>query len=1000
MLHFGIKKPEGTLFLFLTLVFFGFMAYKVLPRERYPRLEYPVITVVTFMENFSPSEIKNLITVPMEEVLASIPELKDMESSSFEGVSVIRLFFEWGSSLDERYFDVREKLDYCKSILPQYASRPLALKMDINSEPILLIRVDFRDEAVKGNERNYLKKVVIPFLEMVEGVARVEILGGEEKEIQVEVDLDKLYANQLDLEEISKIVSENQGEYPVGVFRHQNKEYQVRIESLFRDYTRFGSLMVGKNYKGEPLFLSQVATIQYGSKKPLVLYHHQGEPAVALLIYKEGNANIVSTAHGVIKALKVLENQNPMNFTVIRNEAKIIEEALHNILMTVIVSLVVVVGVVYWFLRNGEMAIVVSVAIPVSLSLTFLLMYLSGISLNFISILGVSLSLGTMVDSNIVFVETYLREGKERLYQVLKRLAGPLMVSQLTNVAIFLPVLSIRGIGKALFGELAEVMFFVTLCVIAEVFFLTPALLSLFTSHSGKRKLQLPSHWQIFKEKYATSFLWFFERREWFSVVLSVMLGFSIIGLFFLKKTFIPFLGETEIVLDIVYPPNTSLKKSEEYISPIEKLLLGQKGIENVSSTIGRYAYLMLFRKQTEPNYVEMRIFCKNLGVKRRIRRWLEKRKEELFPGASVIIKEPENFFSKIWNERKEVTFLGTSSVLDSFSKVVIDGLTKFEAKGVRVFPDSFSVLQMKMDRVLLNHHGLSAKKVGDIARIAFEGTVATTIETQEEMEMDVRIRLNTNTLLDLSMMKKLLVKKPDGAFVHIGDFVEASYEDQPKEILRKSQKDCLKIYFDMKESDLRRFQKWISGKRFPETSIEFSWESKDMRRALAQLGWCFGVSIILIFCLVMLQFNDLWLTIITLCSIPFIFVGITPLLFITGNSLNVVSMLGMIMLVGLVINGTIFLLEEIKEVSSGRYVFDVFIYKIIEASSRRVVPVLLTTITTIFALLPMIFFPGTGMEYQRLLSLCLFGGLGASTLFSLYVVPMLYVRIVRKRSI
>lgn len=262
-----IEHPRGTLILFLSFILFGFAALPFINKDLFPKIEYPVITVITTLNNKSPQEMRNLVTVPMEEILSSTPGLRNMKSVSRYGESQITLTFDWGVNLDLTYMETREKLDYAKSILPQGTSRPIALRFNPNNDPIMTLGVEAVNPTIVGNERSYITKNVKPLLERIEGVAFIETVGGSEQEIKVNVSLDKLYANNLSIDEVVKSIEDNNIEYPVGSIEENKTEYTVNISGKLPSYQDLGSLVVGRNEQGVPIYLESIASIQPEAKK-------------------------------------------------------------------------------------------------------------------------------------------------------------------------------------------------------------------------------------------------------------------------------------------------------------------------------------------------------------------------------------------------------------------------------------------------------------------------------------------------------------------------------------------------------------------------------------------------------------------------------------------------------------------------------------------------------------------------------------------------------------
>jgi HAE1 family hydrophobic/amphiphilic exporter-1 len=971
--------------------------------DQFPKIDYPAITVITSLENKSPLEIRNLVTIPMEEILASTHGLRNMKSISKHGESVIVLYFDWGVSMDQVYMDTREKLDFAKSIMPQGTSRPVALKYDPNSDPIMTIGLTIKNKNIISNSFQFLKKNLKPLLERIEGVSYLDIIGGEETQIKVLVELNKLFANKISIDQVVKALEENNIEYPVGYVEENDKEFSVNIQGKFKDIYDLGEVVVGRNEQGIPILLKTIASISSEKKDKNAVFYLNSKAGISLNIYKEGDANVVKTVDKISEALPGIMNKftNDINYLILQDNSVYIKNSIQNIFSSIIIGMVLAFIVIYLFLKEMYSSLIVGLAIPISIIITIFFMFLFNIDLNLISLTGLSIGIGMLVDSNIVVIENIHNHGKSfqkgsSIIHAVQEITSPVISSILTNIAVFLPIVFVQGIASSIFKELALVVTFSMLSSLFSSLSITPALYELLQKRILKHYVHKENK-EKFLEGLKTAYIAILKKvidhPIPIFIILFLLFVVTIASVFFTKKEILPKLTQNNFSIDIKYPENYSIEKTEQQVSIINRLLTQYSSVKYSFSTIGNPGLLSSGSKEKVNNQAVVKVFLQN---NYNPESELQKIKESVLtqiPAGEITFVENQNAFTRLFPSYNEVYLSGSSidyikNIADSIRKL----LYKKGIKSINWSIEERETLNFNFDRVAINNMGLTLKRIAEIAEVSLNGKIATKLTGKDDYDTEVNVMLDKNILTSPESLYRILISTPYDENIPLSVFAHLTNRMENKEIYRYNQQEMVSLSIMDDSPDLGMIQSVINNLQLPNTvTVNFSWDTPEIRKSIDSLLIALILSVIIIFVIVSFQFESMGKSIIIMLSIPLVFIGVFPIFLITRTSINVISMIGLIVLGGIVVNNAIVLVDYFEQRKNEIYDLKQLI---LEGCSQRLRPILMTSLTTIISLIPLILFPGEGLEFQRILALTIISGFIVSSSITLFLIPLIYYNV------
>ncbi|PJZ68272.1 acriflavin resistance protein [Leptospira perolatii] len=1017
MTSFFLRNKVTTLVTFLLVLLLGGISLRDLKIDLLPDISYPTLTVITIYENVSPSEIETLITRPIEEIVSSVNGVDRITSESLEGVSLVKIRFRWGTNMDSASIQTREKVDLVKGSLPIDAKKSIVLKFDPNDSPILQIAAI--PVGIEPKElRYFLKKNIAPYFERVDGIAAVSITGGYEKQILVNLDRGKLNAYSLSPSEIIQRIASNNFNFPAGNIKREDREILVRTMGAFESVQSISDLVVNLSEAGAPVYLRSIAEVQDSYKERTSSSFLDDDECVAVVLKKEAGKNSVFVADAAKEVIESLNQEfgSKLKLVVVADQSEFIRGSISGVAIAGLQAIFICFLVLSFFLGTFRESAIVTLSIPVSVLVTLVIMYFQGMTLNTMSLGGLAVGVGMMVDSSIVVLESifsFRTKYKDSFTAALdgtKDVIGSLFSSTVTSVVVFLPILFIEGIAASIFKEFALTItyslissFFVSISFIPVL-----CTMPIFASEGGGSSA-FRAFWS-FREKALNSLenLYIFwvrfaiqnPKKLTLSVLSLIPITFVLFAL--LPTELMPQVEKAELNAKIVLSPGSSLDRTIELSKRIISILNETGYAERTFLKAGYEERDLIVNPRGDFGLNRADLFL-SLKSYRYGERLISETEEALKileneTGVQVIFTPAKDLLSDILPESSEGLTLEVSGqdlhLLKEICFEIADEISKQPGFGevVTSFAEETPELRILLDRDKMASFGLSVEYVAKSLRATVKGEAATRFRRNDD-EIPVLVRNQVRDRTGTESITESLFKLQSGAFVRLRDFSEIVSGTSSRKILRYDGKrvGLIKAQFlDMKYSDAIQLVDPILKKYSDrkEISILPGETKKIMDKSIDSLTFAILLSILLVYMVLASNMENIGLPLIILFSIFVSGAGVGLGLLLTGKSLNIVSVMGMILLAGVVVNNAIILIEfyqlHEKDYSS---VEDL----VIAGGRRRLNPILSTTATTILGMLPLLITFGPPSP-QGPMAASVMGGLIVSTLLTLIFVPMAYV--------
>lgn len=998
--------------IYLIVVGFGVFSLTQLKIDLFPDLSFPVIAVITNYRGVGPEDIENLVTRPLEGAVSATQNIEKVTSQSLEGASLIILQFAWGTDMDVAETDVRNRIDLVRDALPDEADAPLVIAFDPSLMPVMYLSLSSPNLG-PTELRNLAEDRIQPLLERVAGVASVQIIGGLQRQINVKLNPILLAAYRLSPDDVMTALRGQAGLFPAGKIETSTRKFNLRLYSEFRSIEAIRETVL-KLQDGLPVLVKNVAEVEDGYQELLMDVRVDAKAGIALLISKQSDANTVQTANAVKKALPGITELLPQGtqFGTIFDQSEFILLAVGNLSTTAIIAFALAALVIYIFLRNWRGSFIIGAAIPVSVIATFGVLMLAGLTLNVISMAGLALAIGMLVDNSIVALENIYRHRQMGKSATLAADEGasevglPIIASTLTTLAVFLPVLFVPGITGQLFRDMVITISFSLSVSLLVALTLVPLLSS--------KILHVPT------EAEKANQIWFkrlFERlfETWLIRVYSVILHWSIhhklivivlvIAAFIGSLLLIPSLGgdfmprndEGMIQFNVNMAAGTPLTTLRQMALRVEEIVA-----EEVPE---RDSLLVNFGEQEgfgamgggTSSTIQAVIRLKPLAERERSQFAIEDRLRERLvelPGTSFTIEQEQGM--GMGGKAIEVQIVGydldRSRVIAEQIKAKMEQVAGFVDVELNV-TESLPQLQVHLNQSVLNDFRLSGLQVASIVSTAIEGKTAVTYREAGD-EYNVNVRLSPQYRQDREVLGELLIPVPSGAMVPLRQLGVVEEALSPPTIFRENQDRYIAVGCNLSGLDLTRATQTVRN-ILVETPIPSDFtvilggNAEDQQEANMYLGIAFMVAIVLVYMVMASQFESLVDPFIIMFTVPLSVIGVLGFLFLTNTTLSVMALVGMVMLVGIVVNNGIVLVDYINQLR-GR---GEDLYQAVEdCGAARLRPVLMTALTTILSMVPLALEIGAGSESWSPLARAVIGGLSTTAVLTLIVIPVLYI--------
>jgi HAE1 family hydrophobic/amphiphilic exporter-1 len=1014
----SIRRGVTSFMIYLIAVGFGLFSLARLNVDLYPKLEFPLLAIITEYTGVGPSDIETVVTRPIEEIVASVQNVKKVTSKSGQGLSLVTLEFEWGTDMDQAEIDVRNNLEFIRETLPRDIKQPLVFAFDPSTQPILYMAVS-SDLHGQAELRRISEKDIEPRVERIPGVASAFTMGGMKREIQVQADPLRLRAHNVTLDQLIAALQMNNLQLPSGWIENTKQEFTLQTAGEYTNLEEIRETPVA--VMPSLVRIGDVASVIDGFAEKRQEVWNNDQDAVMLMIQKQSDANTVTVAREVLAQIDRIESELPrgVHLETIVDLSTFITQSMSNLGNTALQAIALTVLVLLFFLRNWRSALVVAVSIPISMAVTFAVMDQSGLTLNIISMAGLALAVGMLVDNAIVVVESIFRHREEGEQARDAAANGAIEVSMaitastLTTLAVFVPVLFVPGIAGEMFNDMVVTIIFsltVSLLVaLTLVPLLTSRLLVRLQRGGGKSRFSRLSDtvgsWLEAMQNYYTRVLELaLAHRK--SVVIGTVVLFilSIVIVANLGGEFMPQNDMGFIAIAVDRTPGTSLAEMEKSMHEINRILKEDvPEIENVYTNFGAGEGVMALFSARAASEGDVTIRLSRVTERERgmfeIQDALRPKLKALPDvdarfedrGNSAVMGTGSDIMVEIFGHDQATAEALASRINDEVSG--IEGVAHSETSFKRSSPE----LQIKLDRQRISDLGMSTAQVGRTISNSVLGTIATRYRDAGD-EFDVRVQLTPESRASKDDVEEILLMTPTGQQVPLRAVATIDYSRAPREIVREDQERLVTVNIDVAGRDLSGVTADVADaiRRVPvpnDFRIEIGGTAEEQQESFMYLGLAFLVAILLTYMVMASQFESYVDPFIILFTVPMSFIGVALALLVTGTPLSVMALIGMVMLVGIVVNNGIVLVDYINQLRErGRELFPA----IIEAGQVRMRPVLMTALTTILAMLPLALGLGESGESWAPMARAVMGGLSVATILTLVVVPVIYAIVER----
>ncbi len=1021
----SIRKPVTTSMIAVGLLVFGLLGVTRMPVDVYPNVTLPMIVIATFYPGAGPLEVESEISTPVEQRVGTISNIKDITSRSVENMSMVMLQFEWGTNLDAASADVRDRLDQVAASLPDDATKPFIFKFDPSMMPVLQMGMygDIDPMTLRDVADDYAEG-----LQRAPGVAAVSVAGGTRRQIQIQVDIRKLAASGITTDNLALALKAQNLNYPVGTVSSQDRRYIIRLIGEYSDVDAVASTVIGmKGYS--PILLKDVAQVSWQPEENEARARFNGQNCIFIVVQRRPDANTVRVAEAVKKEMKRLDLTLPSGVQVgtFFDGSIQINRSISNVTSNLIIGGLLAVMILFVFLRRFRATMFVAFSIPVSIFFAVFFMFVFGFTINILSMAGLAIAVGMVVDNAIVAFESIFRhreEGDEPFAAAsvgTSEIAMAITASTLTTVVVFLPMLMVRGLLQVFFKELVWAVVGSLLASLAVALTLIPMLAARFLPKvkvrfrkgegEGARPITEPGGkglmgwsermYDGLEQGYGRLIGWAVGHRRLVVGVTVLLFVVSLVLVPFIGREFMPGQESWFHTVTAEMPVGTAVERTDSAVTRLEKYIseTWHEDMDGISVQVGGSSniYASIFGS-TGANIGTMNLILKDKTKRKHSIAEIDagiRKTASTIPGLKVRSDDRTMTTMMGGNAAVEVDITGHDlATADSLSRKIIaaidtiPGLVDLKSSREPGKPE----VQLVVDRQKAALYGLTPYQIGSALRTQVEGTAASQFRLAGK-EYDILLRLRPDQRNSITDIAGLSVNGPTGT-VPLGNLVSIRTGTSPLEIEHKNTARIVRITGKAVGTSpgqlAQRVGKAIQPIPVPAGfNVKLSGSYEDMMNTFRDLALVVLVALILVFMVMASQFESFRDPFIIMFTVPFGLIGVLWALFLTKTALSVTSGLGILVLMGVVVNNGIVYIDYTRQLRQrGVALIDA----VKEAGRVRLRPILMTSLTTIFGLIPLAMQIGEGAELWSPLGRAMIGGMIVSTFLPLVFIPVLYV--------
>ncbi|HDP94822.1 MAG TPA: efflux RND transporter permease subunit [Candidatus Aminicenantes bacterium] len=1012
IVHFSLRHPVTVFMFSVAAIIFGMISFSRLNLNLLPHISYPTLTIKTEYPGTAPAEIEHIITKPVEEAVGVVDNVVNISSISRAEMSEVTVEFAWHTNMDFATLKVREKLDLLN--LPVDARKPVILRYDPNTEPIA--KLGITGEPGLGRIRYLAETDIKQAIESIEGVASCSISGGLEDEIHIDLDERQLSLLNISVAQVAQRLAQENVNLSAGILKQEDSQYLVRTVNEFKTVDEINEIIIDKR-DNIPIKLGNLAKVFRGYKERKVISRINGRECIEAAVYRAADANTVKVADALTARLKKVENDilspRGLEYELITNQARFIKSTINQVINTAIMGGILAILVLLYFLKNLRTTIIIGLAIPISVIITFFLMFSFDITLNIISLGGLALGIGMLVDNSIVVLESIQRQreqGKDLYNAALtgaSEVASAVTASTFTTVAVFFPIVFVEGVAGQLFRDMALTVTFSLLASLVVSLTLVPMLYTALRREDSKDHINRLFQ-RVFRpldRVYERAFAWY-GRIQKRSLSRRRLILFTVLGIFLLSITafnfmgqeLIPVISQGEFLVNIEFTPGTSLAENTETVSGITRRLQDYSEVESVYELMGKGSRGGISFQEERENLSELTIRLKPGILGKREEAVMNRVRSELDSMRDLKIKV---YRPRLFSFKAPLEVVISGNDLDELKRVSdelvgkmrgIEGLIDIKSSMEEGYPE----VQILFNRAVLASQNMTINSVGEQLRDKIEGNVATQF-IESDREVDIRVRISENFRDQVEKIRRIHVRNGLGLNVPLRAIADVRISEGPAEIRRMHQQKAAVVTANIFGIDLEsassRIMKAAESINHPDDCrIRLAGQSQERDVAFRSMVFAILLAVFLVYLVMASQFESFRKPFIIMFTIPLGIIGVVAAGLIAGISINVIVLIGLVILSGIIVNNAIVLVDYTSQLQSRGLSRR---EAILRAARVRWRPILMTTITTVLGLLPMALDTQEGFEIRIPLAVTLIGGLIFGTFLTLVFIPIVYSLVV-----
>lgn len=1019
----SVKRPVTTILVFVAVMVIGLYSLLQLPVDLYPEVELPFVTVITTYPGASATDIESNVTRILEDGLNSVSNLKELTSRSNDGLSVLFLAFEYGSNLDEASNDIRSNLNFVSRLLPDGCEDPSVVKFNSSMMPIIFYAIT-ASESYAGLEKILDEKIVNP-LNRIEGVGNVSLTGVPGRRIYIDVDPRKMEAYNLTIEQIGAVLRAENMNLPAGYIEMGQTDYPLRIQGEFPESDLLKDIVIS-NFGGNAVYLKDIAEVRDTIRESKLDTKINGSLGMGLFVQKQSGGNTVKVTREIEKTLEVLKKDLPPDIKIenLFSSASFITDSINNLSETLMYAAIFVILVVLFFLGRWRATLIIILTIPISLVVAFIYLFVTGASINIISLTSLSIAIGMVVDDAIVVLENitkHIERGsrpREAAIYATNEVWLAVIVTTLTVVAVFFPLTFVKGLTGVLFKQLGMIVTITVVTSTLAAITFTPTLSALllrltpirpdapFWTYDGSLRKALDR----FDNFYEATLNWALHHKTVVTIIATVVFVASMSLFGIISTEFFPEADESRINVTVELQTGTRVDNSILLADRIDSILStkypeidliststgsdDQGGFSSIFSAGGTHIISHSLRlvpiDDRDRNVWE---------IADDIRRDLSVYPEIINYSVSTGGGGMQGF----GGNTVDIEVYGYDiSATNIVAQEIADRVKQIEgARDVTISRDkSKPELQVILDQNKMMGSGLNTAAVASAIRNRVDGLTATRLR-QSGNEYDVIVRFRKSARSSLTDIQNIGIVNPAGRIIRLGEIAEIKEYWAPPQIDRKRKERIVTVSLTPYQRSLTDLQKEIQGiidstQKPSGIMVQISGAIEEQAEAFMDMAMLLVVSLILVYLVMASQFESLRMPLIIMFSIPFAFSGVAIALFLTNTPLSVISAMGAVLLIGIVVKNAIVLVDFINLMRDrGNDLYSA----ILMSGKSRLRPVLMTSATTILAMFPLAFSAGSGSELWRPMGIAVIGGLIFSTFVTLVLVPVVYAIFITRKE-